>query len=92
MNATVRNDAGAEGLADALARRDEDARGVGISGLRAYHLIRTLERSIVTVSVYDDRAGTEGSVRAAGEWIRTNVLNLASKPSRVTSGKVLFCF
>lgn len=67
MYATVRNDVGAEGLADALADREDDVRGVihGISGFRTSYLNRTPERSIVTVSVYDE-SGRRRGVRPGG--------------------------
>jgi len=94
MYATVRNYVGAEGLADALANREDDVRGViqPISGFRGYYMIRTPEGSIVTVSVYDDQAGAEESVRAAADWIRTNVPEVAPNPPQVTSGEFLFNF
>ena len=94
MYATVRSYPGAVGLADALAKRDDDVRSAitSIAGFRSYHLVRTDRGAVVTVSVFDDRAGADESVRAAAEWIRTNVPEFTANPPQVSSGEVLFSF
>jgi heme-degrading monooxygenase HmoA len=90
MYATVRSYAGPEGFGDALVEREDEVRGLlqAISGFRAYYLIQTDQGGVITVSVYDDQAGTEESTRQAGEWVRTNLPDLGVSPPQVSSGEV----
>ena len=94
MYATVRSYAGAEGLADALADRQDDVRGViqSIAGFQDYVLIRTGDGSTVTVSVFEDQAGAEESNRAAADWMRSNLPDFAASSPQVSAGEVVVRF
>jgi heme-degrading monooxygenase HmoA len=91
MYATIRSYSGQE-LADALATREDDIRQVisTIDGFRAYYLVRTTGGNAVTVSIFDDQAGTEESTRAAAAWVAENMAGLAPSPPQVTTGEVVF--
>jgi heme-degrading monooxygenase HmoA len=90
MYATVRSYAGPEGFGDELVKREDEVRSLlqGISGFRAYYLIKTDQGGVVTVSVYDDQAGAEESTRQAAEWVRTNLPDMEVNPPQVSSGEV----
>ena len=90
MYATVRTYAGPEAFGDELVKREDEVSGLlqGISGFRAYYLIKTDQGGVVTVSVYDDQAGAEESTRQAAEWVRTNLPDLGVAPPQVSSGEV----
>jgi heme-degrading monooxygenase HmoA len=91
MYATVRNYAGSEGLVDELVKNEGEVRNLikGISGFRAYYLIRTDKGDAVSISVYDDRSGVEESTRLAAEWIRGNVANLSIGAPQISQGEVV---
>jgi heme-degrading monooxygenase HmoA len=90
MYATVRSYAGPQGFGDELVKRQDEVKSLiqGISGFRAYYLIKTDQGGVVTVSVYDDQAGAEESTRTAAEWVRTNLPDMGVDPPQVSSGEV----
>ncbi len=91
MYATVRNYGGNPELIDGLVRHERDVKAVvhGITGFRAYHLLRTTDGDAVSVTVYDDQAGAEESNRAAAEWIAANLPDLSVSPPQVLAGEVV---
>ncbi len=91
MYATIRNHVGKQGFADELVKRQDDVKRIiqGIPGFQAYYLIRTEEGVAVSVSVFEDRAGAEESTRQAGEWVQTNLPDMAATPPEVSSGEVV---
>jgi heme-degrading monooxygenase HmoA len=90
MYATVRNYAGPPEFGDELVKREDEVKSLiqGISGFRAYYLIKTDQGGVVTVSVYDDQAGAEESTRTAAEWVRTNLPDMGVDPPQVSAGEV----
>ena len=94
MYATVRNYAGPQGFGDELVKRQDEVKSLiqGISGFRAYYLIKTDQGGVVTVSVYDDQAGAEESTRTAAEWVRTNLPDMGVSPPEVSAGEVAIHF
>jgi heme-degrading monooxygenase HmoA len=90
MYATVRNYAGPQAFGDELVKRQDEVKNLlqGISGFRAYYLIKTDQGGVVTVSVYDDQAGAEESTRQAAEWVQTNLRDLGVDAPQVSSGEV----
>jgi len=91
MHATVRTYAGGADLIDELTSREGEVKNLieGIAGFRAYYLIRTDKGDAVSVSVYDDRSGTEESNRLAAEWIRANLPDLSVSTPQVSAGEVV---
>lgn len=91
MYATVRTYAGARGLADELVRREADVRSLitGIEGFHAYYIIKTGDGEAATVSVFEDEAGAEESIRRAREYLQANLADLAPQPPQVTTGEVV---
>jgi hypothetical protein len=60
----------------------------GIPGFVAYYLVNQGD-AIATVTICQDRAGTEESLRRAAEWIKTNVPDAGLSAPEVTQGEVL---
>jgi heme-degrading monooxygenase HmoA len=91
MYATVRTYAGARGLADELVKREDEVRSLitGIEGFHAYYIIKTADGAAATVSIYENEAGAEESVRKAREYIQANLPDLAPQPPQVTTGEVV---
>ena len=93
MYAVIRAYNGNFDLADTLAEREEEIRQVigGISGFRAYYLLRLAEGTS-TISVFDDQEGADESSRAAAAWLAENLPDLGVAAPYVTAGEVLVGF
>lgn len=93
MHAVIRHYKQASQLFDELARRRSDVEQIigGVSGFRAYYLLRSSDGG-ATVTVCDDKAGADESIRLAADWIRQNVPAAAASPPEVTEGEVLYSF
>ena len=90
MYVTVRRYTADPAFADELVRRRADVESIirGVPGFRSYYLART-DDGVVTITVCDDRAGTEESTRRAGEYVRDNLSQFAGTPPQISSGEVL---
>ena len=65
---------GATELFGALESRKDEVESIirGVSGFVSYTLLQTSEGGI-SVTVCQDKAGTDESVKAAADWVRQNV-------------------
>jgi len=92
MHAVIRNysGAGASELFEMLEQRKPEVEAIirGVSGFEAYLLIRT-DGGGVTVTVCQDKAGTDESLQVARDWIQENAANLATNPPDVSEGEVV---
>ncbi len=92
MHAAVRtySGSGAKELFDLLEQRKEEVESLirSVSGFQAYTLIGTDDGG-VTVTVCEDKAGTDESLRLAREWILENATDLGVSPPAVSEGSVL---
>jgi hypothetical protein len=61
----------------------------GLSGFVSYYLVRTEDGGGFTVSVFEDKAGTDESIRVAADWVRHNVPQAAGSPPEVIEGRVV---
>jgi heme-degrading monooxygenase HmoA len=93
MHVVLRRYQGASALFDELARRQADVEQLirGVQGFVAYYLVRT-EDGGVSVTVCEDRAGTQESTRRAADWVRQNVPAAAGTPPEVTEGDAIYQF
>ena len=91
MHAVVRtySGQGADALFNLLERRKAEVESVirAVSGFQSYTLIRTDDGG-VTVTVCQDKAGTDESLQVARDWIQQNAEDLAGPPS-VSEGSVV---
>ena len=81
---------GAKELFGLLEERKEEVESLirGVSGFVAYTLIRT-EDGGVTVTVCQDKSGTDESLQVARDWIQKNASDLGANPPAVSEGSVV---
>ncbi len=93
MHTVVRHYKGAAELMDELGRRSADVETLirGIPGFVAYYLVKTADGGY-SVSVFEDRAGTEESNRRAAEYLRENLSSLATSPPDILDGESIINF
>jgi len=91
MYAVIRNYSGNKDLADQLAARKDEVVALvsAIEGFQAYYLLRT-DDGCATMTIYDDAAGADESVRVAAEWIRDHASEINASTPEVSRGEVLF--
>jgi hypothetical protein len=88
MHAVVRRYTGGSPVIDEVIRRRSDVEQLirGVPGFIAYYAVKTGDGG-ATITICEDRAGTEESVRVAADWVRQNVHGAISPPE-VTEGEV----
>jgi hypothetical protein len=95
MHVVVRNYSGdgASELFDLLGQRAEDIESLigGVPGFVSYVASRTGADSGVTVTICQDKAGTDESSRRAAEWVKDNV-SAPGDPPVVTEGDTVLQF
>jgi hypothetical protein len=93
MNVVVRSYAGqgASELFDLLQQRQDDVRSLigGVPGFVSYTAFRT-DNGGVTVTICEDKDGTDESSRRAAEWVKENA-GAAITPE-VTEGSTIIHF
>ena len=92
MYAVVRSYSGqgASELFGLIEQRGDDVTALisGVPGFVSYTAARTAEGG-VTVTVCQDKAGTDESVRVAREWIQKNATDVGAASPTITEGEVL---
>jgi restriction endonuclease Mrr len=94
MYAVVRSYSGqgASELFELLEQREEDVKALitGVPGFVTYAAVRSGDGG-VTVTVCEDKAGTDESSRRAAEWVKENVSATADPPA-ITEGDTVLQF
>lgn len=92
MHAVVRSYSGpgAKELFDLLAQRQQEVGDLiaGVAGFVSYSLINTAEGG-VSVTVCQDKAGTDESLRRARDWVQANASGSRVGAPAVSEGSVL---
>ena len=92
MHAVIRSysGTGAKELIDLLVQRKADVEGLirGVTGFVAYTIIRTADGG-TTVTICQDKAGTDESVQLARSWIEDNAADLDTAAPAVSEGPVV---
>ena len=83
---------GATELLDLLAQRESDVRELigGVPGFITYAAFRTNEGG-ATVTVCEDKAGTDESSRRAAGWVQENATTAVDPPT-ITEGNTVIQF
>ena len=83
---------GASELFDLLGQREEDVKSLisGVPGFVSYAAVRSGAGG-VTVTVCQDKAGTDESSRRAAEWVGENV-SATADPPEITEGDTVLQF
>ena len=58
-------------------------------GFVAYHLINAGNNTVVTFSLFHDKAGAEESTRRAADWVNQNLASFVQGAPEVTAGEVV---
>jgi hypothetical protein len=92
MHAVMRSYSGkgAKELLGVIEKNKADVEKVirSIKGFVSYSLVRTSDGGF-TVSVFQDKAGTDESIRAARDWIKKNASNTGAAAPTVSEGTVI---
>jgi hypothetical protein len=92
MHAVVRkySGQGAKELFDLLEQQKAEVESAirDVPGLQGYALLRTADGGM-SVTVCQDKAGTDESLRVAREWIRENASGLTAPAPEVSEGEVI---
>ena len=93
MHTVIRTYTGNAGLAEELTKRQSTIEQIirEVPGFIAYYLIQTSD-GIASVTVCENKTGTDESSRRAAEWIKTNLPQFATKPPTITEGDLAFRF
>ena len=75
---------------DVLERNNAEVERLirAVQGFVGFSLVRTASGGF-SVSVFQDKAGTDESVRVAREWIAKNAANLGAAPPAISEGTVI---
>jgi hypothetical protein len=91
MYAAVRSYSGqgASELFEQLEQRNEEVKELigGVPGFVSYTALRSSEGG-VTVTVCQDKTGTDESSRRAAEWVKENIIAMANPPV-ITQGSTV---
>ncbi|WP_201834749.1 hypothetical protein [Microvirga zambiensis] len=92
MHAVVRtySGEGAKQLFELLEKRKADVESAmrQVKGFVGYALIRTGEGG-TSVTICQDKAGTDDSLQKAKEWVSKNASDIAASPPKVSDGPVI---
>ena len=83
---------GASELLDLIEQRDEEVKAIisGVPGFVNYAAIRSGDGG-VTITVCEDKSGTDESSRRAAEWVRDNASATANPPA-ISEGETVLHF
>jgi hypothetical protein len=92
MHAVIRTYSGpaAKKLFDVLEERKKEVESIirPVKGFVSYSLLRTADGG-ASVTVCQDKAGTDESLRVAREWIQKNASGISANPPAVSEGSVI---
>jgi hypothetical protein len=93
MYMVARRYADAAALADAMAKRSSEVEELlrGVPGFVAYYAIRD-GATVTTVTVCQDREGTQESTRRAADWVKANLAGTSVGAPMVTEGEAFILF
>jgi heme-degrading monooxygenase HmoA len=93
MHTVVRHYKGSAKLIDALVDRRKDVEELirGVPGFVGYYLIKTADGG-ASISVFDDKSGTEESTRRAAAYLKENLAGVAAGPPEVIEGETVISF
>jgi hypothetical protein len=92
MHAVIRTYSGpaAKKLFDLLEERKNEVESIirPVKGFVSYSLLRTADGG-ASVTVCQDKAGTDESLRVAKDWIQKNASNISAGAPAVSEGSVI---
>ncbi len=93
MHVTIRSYAGAAALADAMSAKASDVEEIirAVPGFIAYYAVRDGD-DMTSVTVCQDKTGTDESTRRAGGWVKENVPQGGVSAPRISEGDTFISF
>ncbi|AHG91242.1 hypothetical protein J421_3705 [Gemmatirosa kalamazoonensis] len=93
MHAVIRQWSGATPLIEAMESRRGEVQQIigGVRGFVAYYAVRDGDR-LTSITVCEDRAGTEESTRRAGQWVRDNLPGVSLAAPEIREGEAFISF
>lgn len=93
MQTVVRHYKGSSKLIDELVDRRSDVEELisGVPGFVAYYLIKTADGG-ASISVFNDKAGTDESTKRAAAYIKENLEGVAAGPPEIIEGEAVLHF
>ena len=92
MHAVIRtySGKGAKELIDVVEKNKEEVERLirAVKGFVSYSLVRTTDGGF-TVSVYQDKAGTDESSRVARDWVANNTSKTGAAAPTISEGEVI---
>jgi hypothetical protein len=84
---------GASELFDVLGQKEEEVRSLisAVPGFISYAAFRSGDGGM-TVTICQDKTGTDESSRRAAKWVRENVSTTGSPPVVITEGSTVLLF
>jgi hypothetical protein len=94
MYAVVRRYTGASALADALVQHQAEVTALlkGVPGFQMYHALRSGDGAVATITICEDKAGTDESIRRAAGWVRDNLAGASIAAPEISEGEVFLSF
>jgi len=94
MYVVIRRWSGASKLIEEMQRRSDEVERLirSAPGFGAYYAVRTGGDSLATITVCEDRAGTDESSRMAREWVQQNVKGVSMSPPELIEGQTFIEF
>ena len=96
MHVVVRNyqGQGHSELFEAMEQRVDDVKDVisGVPGFVSYAAFSHDDDVVVTVTICEDKAGTDESSKRAAAWIKENVSDASVDPPEITDGDTFIQF
>ena len=93
MYAVIRRYTQADALGTAMLDHQQEIQDLlsSVPGFVTYYAINE-DGVLASVTVCEDKAGTDESTRRAAEWVRTNLAGTTIAQPEVTAGNVFFTF
>ncbi len=93
MYMVVRSWANAAELADVMQRKQQEVADIisGVPGFVAYYVARSGD-TVTSVTVCEDKKGTQESTRLAGEWVKKNLSGSSVGTPQIAEGETFMQF
>ena len=91
MYASIRRATGKAGTTAEIAQKVRDGFipiTSAVPGFKAYYLVDIGNDVVMTVSIFEHKAGAEESGRRAADWVKENLAPLMASPLEVMVGEV----
>jgi hypothetical protein len=94
MYTVIRRYTGASELADTLVQRQQEVKDLisSVPGFKAYLALRTAWGDVATITICEDRVGTDESIRRAAVWVRSNLFRVEMRPPEIIEGEIILSF